>query len=184
MKYCKLLSTLFAACVTFFLTGCHITLTNLTPKDVPQNPSGIYTMSVATEITDGNVSEESIEANVIIDGKKFEMEPTELAPNVFEFDYALPKGRDSARYYYEVNYTFENTSSKVRTKVSELSEMFLTNRYVVTLETSRAPVGSVVPVLGRGFTPSDAIVVGPIAADTEFVSENVIKFTILCKKRN
>lgn len=178
MKNCKLLSTLFAAGVTFFLTGCHITLTNLTPERVPQNPSGIYTMSVATEITDGNVDPETIEASVIIDGKKFDMESSEVAPNVFEFDYALPKGRDSASYYYEVNYSFDSGSSKVRTKVSELSDLLLTNRYVVTLETNRAPVGSVVPVLGRGFTPSDAIVVGPIAADTEFVSENVIKFTV------
>ena len=123
MKYCKLLSTLFAACVTFFLTGCHITLTNLTPERVPQNPSGIYTMSVSTEITDGNVDPETIEARVVIDGKKFEMESSEVAPSVFEFDYALPKGRDSASYYYEVNYSFGSGSSKVRTKVSELSDL-------------------------------------------------------------
>ncbi|MEM7671706.1 MAG: cell surface protein [Verrucomicrobiota bacterium] len=178
MKYFHLISKVFAASVTFFLTGCHISLTNLTPKDVPQNPSGIYTLGVSAEITDGNVDSESIEASVVIDGKKYPMVPSEGAQNVFQFDYALPKDRDSAKYYFEVDYTFETGSGKVRTEIGELSEFFLTNRYVVTLETSRAPVGTVVPVLGRGFTPSDTIIMGPIAADTRYVSENVIEFTV------
>ena len=178
MKFFKIISTAFMAGVTVFLTGCHITLTNLTPKDVPQNPSGIYTMAVSTEITDRNVDPESVEVFLVIDGKKHPMVASESAPNVFQFDYALPKGRDAASYYYEVNYQFEVKNGKIRTKTGDLNDFFLTNRYVVTLESSRAPVGSVIPVLGRGFTPSDTIIVGPVAADTRFVSENVIEFTV------
>lgn len=170
----------FLASVTFFLSGCYVTLTNLTPSEIPQNPSGIYTLSVATEIIDGNVDPESIEANVVIDGKKYAMAPSDNAPSIFQFDYALPKERDNARYYYEVNYRFDTQSGngKLRTEISDVADFFLTNRYVVTLETSRAPVGTVVPVLGRGFAPSDSIIMGPVAADTRFVSDNVIEFTV------
>lgn len=178
MKYFPLISKVLAASVTFFLTGCHISLTNLTPKDIPQNPSGIYTLGVSTDITNGNVDKETIEASVIIDGEKYPMVPSDTAEGVFQFDYALPRDRDSAKYYFEVNYQFESGSETVRTKIGELNEFFLTNRYVVTLETNRAPVGTVVPVLGRGFTPSDSIIMGPIAADTRYVSENVIEFTV------
>ena len=178
MKNFKLISTILTAGVTFFLTGCHITLTNLTPKEIPQNPSGIYTLSVSTEITNAKIDPSTVEAFAIVDGEKFEMVPSDTAENMFQFDYALPKDRDNARYYYQINYNFEDSSGKPKTKIGELTEFFLTNRYVVTLETSRAPVGTVVPVLGRGFTASDSIIVGPVAADTRYVSENVIEFTV------
>ena len=125
MNISKLSSMALVACVTFFLTGCHITLTNLTPKEIPQNPSGIYTLSVSTEVTNGQVDKDTVEAFAIVDGEKFAMVQSDVAPNIFQFDYALPKDRDTARYYYEVNYALEDGSGKIRTEIGELSEFSL-----------------------------------------------------------
>ncbi|NRA25725.1 MAG: cell surface protein [Opitutales bacterium] len=180
MKFSKLIATAFAATLSFLLSGCYITTTNLTPARMPQNPSGIYTLSATTEIRDGSVDADSVRMDVVIDGETYPMVADESLPGVFNFDYVLPVGRDAARFYFVTQYKSEHSNEKSlhKEKTGSLNEFYLTNRYVVTMEANRAPVGTVIPVLGRGFGPSDTISMGPVVADTNYVSENIIEFTV------
>ena len=41
----RIFSAIFTALALLVLTGCNITITNLTPDTVPQNPSQIYTIT-------------------------------------------------------------------------------------------------------------------------------------------
>lgn len=180
MKFFPRIASIAFVTVTFLVTGCSITTTNLTPPRVPQNPSGIYTLSAATAISTDNIDRRSVKLDVVIDGETYPMSRDPQTPGIFNFDYALPADRDAAKFFYITRYktTSANAKAPYRERKSNLHQFLLSNRYVVSLETNRAPVGSTVPVLGRGFGPTDTIIVGPIATETRFISENVLHFTV------
>ncbi|MBT3470495.1 MAG: hypothetical protein HN467_14355, partial [Opitutae bacterium] len=56
MKQIKLNSSFFLyATGLLFLVGCgDLTLTNLTPKKIPKNPSRIYTLSLDAQVNNGS----------------------------------------------------------------------------------------------------------------------------------
>tara|TARA_Y100000588_G_scaffold357830_1_gene415432 strand:- start:151 stop:1053 length:903 start_codon:yes stop_codon:yes gene_type:complete len=164
----------------FFLSGCgDITLTNLTPKKLPKNPSRIYTLSVDAQINNGAVDRGSMGAEIVIDGKAYPMEKSEAGKDIYEFDYRLPGERRDAKYFYKIKYSLENIAGTTKKEVkSALQQFTLSNRYVITLESERAPVGATIPVLGRGFTEFDKIVLGEDEAITNFVSESQLSFIV------
>ncbi len=164
----------------FGLSGCGMKLINQTPDVIPQNPSSIYTLTlqVKPEVS-AEIIRESVAAAVVINGRAYAMK--RVAPDLLQFatDVELPLEQAQALYYYEITYEQKTVSGlKEKTKKSNLYRFNLANRYIVQLESDRAPVGSTIPVMGRGFTPSDTIVVGEQAAETRFVSENVLQFIV------
>src|SRR3954463_4420342 len=95
----KIILWLAAAISLVLLAGCEtVTLTDLTPKSMAENPSQIYTFSLRVTPRTSTVS--SISPNIIVDGQNYKMKPSPLGQGIYEFEYQLPAGRDRVAYYY------------------------------------------------------------------------------------
>ena len=178
----KKLSLVFSA-AALLLSGC-AGLTNLTPERMPENSSGLYTLSMSAHINDGSIVPGSIEPFIVIDEKTIPMKTVKNLEDerIYEYDYRLPKGRKGAKYYFTLKYKVKNTVESEEQERTLTSPTVYTlepvRRYVVTIQSERGPVGTVVPVLGRGFDKLDKIVIGGVPADTEYVSRATINFTV------
>lgn len=179
----KKLSFVLSAISMLVLCGC-AGLTNLTPERVPENSSGLYTLSMSAHINDGSIVPGSIQPFLVIDEKILPMQPVQNLDNerIYEYNYRLPKGRKDAKYYFMLKYKVKNSVENKEAERTLTSPTVYVlepiRRYVVTLQSERGPVGTVVPVLGRGFDKLDKIIVGGAPADTEYVSRAVINFTV------
>lgn len=168
-----------AAIGLFFLTGCDVGITNLTPGVLPENPSQIYTISTRVKPKGVNVVPGSLVVRIIIDGQSFDMRKSGLGADIYEFDYQLPAGRAEIAYYFLVNYKFE--SQGIITPREEFTDVIrskIVGRYVLSLETNRGPVGARVSVLGRGFTAQDTVTFDGTPARTVYDSPNSISFFV------
>ncbi len=172
--------TLITVCIcSFIFTGCNTTFSNLTSQRVPQNPSGIYTISLAANIGEVNYINDTLRAWIVIDGKKIEMKPSAPGSRVFEYDYAMEATRNSAIYYFEAVYkVYSNGVPEDRDYVSETHTMSLTNRYIVSMQATRGPVGAMIPVVGRGFNRFDRIAFNGVEVDTQFSSSVALSFIV------
>lgn len=163
----------------FILAGCDLAVTNLTPSKVPENPSGIYTVSMSARIRDGSVIESTVAPQVVINGRTEYMHTNPNNPRIYDYDYSMPYGQNEVAYYYVIDYqTVVHNEIRERQLTSDLYTLGIVNRYVQTLESDRAPAGATITVLGRGFTPQDTIYLGTTPADTEFISSNTLAFTV------
>jgi hypothetical protein len=175
----KKLTTALLTTILLFTTGCGVTLTNLTPRSVNANPSRTYTMSVGVDARNHSIDRDTMQMYVVVDGERHPMVPSLVAPNVFEYDYKLPQNQDQARYFYVLDYhLMDHSQSQARQAVSDLQELNPVNTYVVLMETNRAPVGSLIALSGRGFTPTDKVLIGNVEADTEYQSPTAISFRV------
>ena len=89
-------SRIFAALAVLaflLLTGCDLTITNITPETVPANPSQIYTVTARFEVKANSIVRESIHPRIVIDGQSFNMSRATAGTDLWEFDYQLPAGR-------------------------------------------------------------------------------------------
>ena len=168
------------------LTGCtSVSITNLTAPSLPENPSQIYTISLRVTTKSGSVVKKSIKPSIVIDGKNYPMPASPMGDGLFEFDYQLPPGRDEIAYYFLVQYLYEARSGFVKEEAfSELQHANIARRYVLSLEVNRGPVGARVSVLGRGFTPNDAIYFDNLPARTVYESANAISFYVPAVEAN
>ena len=163
------------------LAGCSVKIANMTPATVPTNPSGIYTLSAQTKLDYDVVDMESVQTFVVVDGEQHLMARSELGPNFFDYDYDIPSDRENARYYYILKYLLKSAEGDVRqtkTFQSDLQNLKLIDRYSITLDANRAPIGTQLAALGRGFSRSDKVFVGGVAAETQYVSANVLQFIV------
>jgi len=168
-----------AAVGLFFLTGCDVGITNLTPGALPENPSQIYTISTRVKPKSVNVVAGSLTVRIIIDGQSFDMRKSGLGRDIYEFDYQLPAGRSEIAYYFLVNYKYENQGIIVpREEFTDVIRSKIVGRYVLSLETNRGPVGARVSVLGRGFTAQDTVTFDGTPARTVYDSPNSISFFV------
>ena len=177
-KLTLLISSLFAL---VFLTGCDdIELNDLTPSAVPENPSGIYTITLEVDRVNSSVVRDSIEPSIVIDGQVYPMERSRLGGDLWEFEYRMPQGRRDASYYFQAEYGVQPRRGSIRERetASSMNSLRIVSRYALSLETHRAPVGTKVGVVGRGFRSSDEIVVGGLAAETIHHGPNSISFYV------
>lgn len=161
------------------LNANEVVINNLTPESLPQNPSEIYAINVEIATMSSNVMKECIKPMVVIDGRAHPMVKGSMGPNSFTYDYKMPSGANTARYYYEVEYetkVFEGT--KDRTIKSCLYDLKTGNRCASTLDVCRGPVGATIPVSGRGLSKGDTIMFGDTEVETMFISQNVITFKV------
>src|SRR4051812_4654848 len=108
----KILLSLSAALTIALLAGCEIvTLTNLTPASVPENPSQIYTFTLRVATRSSVVQASSVQPHLIVDGQNFDMKRSALGEGLYEFEYQLPAGRDELAYYFLVTYNVEGNNS-------------------------------------------------------------------------
>ena len=163
----------------FALAGCSQTITNLTSPQIPQNPSGIYTLSVHTSVNDDHLVPDSMKVFIEIEGTQQEMQPSPSGGDLFEYEYAMPSDRAQAKYYFTIYYTTQQNGLKQNhTITSQLYTLNIVNRYVITMEATRGPVGSTIPVVGRGFSSYDSVVIGGIEAPTTHDSVNSLTFSV------
>lgn len=174
----RYISLLLAASAMAF-AGCDVKVTDLTPPSMKANPSNIYTITAQVAVTNSAVIKESVIAEVIIDGKPHRMNPAPGGSSLYEYDFQMPSGFDEARYYLLIQYERKRTEGTSPKEIStELSSFKVERRYSVDLEVDRAPVGTKVAILGRGFSSSDKVMVGDIAAATRLESSTSLAFYV------
>lgn len=176
----KILSCFVAATLLVLLAGCDtVTLTNLTPASMPENPSQIYTFTLRVTPRTNTVPPSSVKPHIITDGKSFDMKASSLGGGLYEFEYQVPAGRDEIAYYFLVNYETEGNNTSTPGEVyTDVSKVKIVRRYVLSLEVNRGPVGARVSVLGRGFTPQDVVFFSGVAARTVCESPNALSFFV------
>jgi len=163
------------AAAAALLAGCSaVTVTNLTSSTLPENPSQIYTFTLRVIKNFDNIPDQSISARIVVDGQTYQMKKSPINEGLFEFDYQVPAGRDEIAYYYLVNYGVPPGSETY----TEVMHVKIARRYVLSLEANRGPVGSSVGLLGRGFTPRDAVAFDGTPARTIFASSTSLNFFV------
>lgn len=169
-----------ALAVSFLLAGCEtITLTNLTPASLPENPSQIYTFTLRVTPRTNTVPRSSIVPHLVVDGQSHAMKQSPIGEGLYEFEYQVPAGREEVAYYYLVNYSVEgNNVRNTQEAYTDVKRVKIVRRYVLSLEVNRGPVGSRISILGRGFTPQDAVNFDGTPARTVFESPNSLSFFV------
>lgn len=175
------LSTLLALLTLAILTACSVKIDTITPTQLPANPSNIYTISARPLVSNDVVDPKTVKMFIVIDGQKHAMQASPMGKDYFDYEYRLPKGRDSAIYYLEMHYRMRNFGdrpSPEKSLKSGTKNLQINQRYSIALDVDRAPLGTPIAVLGRGFRTSDQVFVGDQACDTRFISSNVLEFTL------
>ncbi len=184
----KIIAWLASLAGLALLAGCEtVTLTNLTPTSMPENPSQIYTFSLRVTPRSNTIPSATVAPHIIVDGQSYAMKQTPIGEGLYDFEYQLPAGREEVAYYFLVNYSIEgNGTMTPHETYTDVSHVKIVRRYVLSLEVNRGPVGARISVLGRGFTPQDAINFSGGPARTVFESPNAISFFVppLAANRN
>jgi hypothetical protein len=155
----QLIAASGAALVLAALTGCDtVALTNLTPSSLPKNPSGIYTFTLRVLPKSVSVIPDSITPRIVVGAESHDMKRSDVSTQIYEYDYKLSQFQNDISYYYLVSY---NTGGNIVTGSHQaytgVLHSAIVNRYVLSLEVNRGPVGARIGILGRGFTPQDLI---------------------------
>lgn len=177
----KVRSSLFALIplLALLLGGCSVAVVNQTPEIIPQNPSNLYTLTTLVNVDGTGVIKDTIRAHAVINGQTYPMTPVSPGSRLYAVDVPLPPDQAQAVYYFSIEYEVKSSQSiRRKTIKSDLHRFNLANRYIIQLQTDRAPVGSTIPVLGRGFSPSDTILVGEAFADTRFITDSLLQFVV------
>jgi len=165
--------------IALFFAGCNLKVIDLTPSSMKANPSNTYTITAQIKVKSSTIIEGSLRPEVIIDGKAFPMTRAPGADDLFEYDYRMPSGRSKAAYYLLVRYDVKAEGNYIPREIfTALSNLNVENRYTVELEVDRAPVGSKVAILGRGFTQNDKVLVGGTPAATSLDSATSLSFYV------
>ncbi|MDQ5978108.1 MAG: hypothetical protein QG602_1080 [Verrucomicrobiota bacterium] len=172
----RIFPALIALLMLLLVSGCNLTITNLTPETVPQNPSQIYTISASFRAS-RQVETATIRPRIIIDGQGYAMNRSPAGADLWEFDYQLPASRTNATYYFICEYMTKG-SSDVQDIYSELQSLNISGRYVIRAEATRAPVGSRVSILGAGFSPADIVYFDSNPTRTVFESPSSLSFFV------
>jgi hypothetical protein len=172
----RIFPALAVGLLMLLVAGCNLTITNLTPDTVPQNPSQIYTITASFR-PGAQVEPSSIQPRIIIDGQAHALTRSTVGNDIWEFEYQLPAGRTSASYYFICDYRTKN-SSDTQEIYSELQTMNIAGRYVIRPEATRAPVGSRVSILGAGFSTADIVYFDNTPARTVFESPSSLSFFV------
>jgi hypothetical protein len=174
----KILLHAVALITLFTLGGCDsVTLTDLTPRSVAENPSQIYTFTLRVAKRSNTIT--GISPSIVMDGRSFPMRAGGVGEGLYEFEYQLPAGRDRIAYYFLVSYMVEGNNVQTPGEAyTQVETVQIVRRYVLSLEVNRGPVGARISVLGRGFTPQDRILFNGTAARTNFESANSLSFYV------
>src|SRR5215212_3247072 len=174
----KIIAWLTSALSLALLAGCEtVTLTDLTPKSMAENPSHIYTFSLRVTPRINTVS--GVTPHIIVDAQNHNMKKSPLGEGIYDFEYQLPAGRDRLAYYFLVNYMVEGNGLQTPQETyTGVANVQIVNRYVLSLEVNRGPVGARISVLGRGFTPQDVVHFNGSPTRTAYESPNSLSFFV------
>ncbi len=176
----KLFSFTVALVLSATFLGCNHPVTNITLPQAAENQSHIYTLFVSARVNEHALVEGSIHAFITIDGVEHEMGLAPYGDRLYQYEYQMPGDRSQAKYFFSIRYQ-EKVETLIKDREQRSSETYtlnVVNRYVLAMEATRGPVGSVIPVVGRGFSRLDRIVIGGIEAPTSVASSNALTFTV------
>ncbi|MBC2605491.1 IPT/TIG domain-containing protein [Pelagicoccus albus] len=165
--------------IALFLAGCDLKVIDLTPSTLKANPSRTYSITAQVSVKNNAVVDGSVSPDIVIDGQVHKMSRVPGSDSLYEYDYRMPAGRDKAAYYLLVRYQRKTASSTVSKEIpTEVKTITVENRYSVELEVNRAPVGTRIAILGRGFTSDDKVMVGGTPAVTQAESSTSLAFYV------
>ena len=166
--------------LAFCLTGCSVKIVNTTPDIAPASPTGNYTLSAHAQVKKQTVVPSSLKAFVVIEGEQRAMTATTTAPNLFEYDYQAPVGKELTRFYYVLNFdTQKNDETPTSVQIiSDLYQVQLPSQITLTIDKTRAAVGTRVSINGQGFTNQDIVFVDRTPAETVFTSPTKLQFVV------
>ena len=164
----------------FYLTGCSVKIVNTTPDIAPASPTGNYTLSAHAQVKKKTVVPSSLEAFVVIDGEQRAMTATTTAQKFFEYDYQAPVGKDLTRFYYVLNFNTQKEDGTLTSVqiISDLYQVQLPNQITLTIDKTRAAVGTRVSINGQDFTNQDVVFVDHTLAETAFISPTKLQFVV------
>jgi hypothetical protein len=170
-----------ALCLT--LVGCQTpAITNLTPLSLPENPSQIYTISARIVPKDSGFVQGTLVPSLVIDGQSLVLKKSALGEDIYEIDYQVPAGRSELTYYIQINYQIQHSNGLVasREDYTPLLRAQILSRYVLgdAIEANRGPVGALIGINGRGFTPNDIVYFDSTPVRTVFESARSIGFYV------
>lgn len=161
------------------LGGGEIVIKNLTPEQMPQNPSETYSINVEVSSMSSDVNKDRIKPSVVINGEVHPMTKEGVDANSFTYDFKMPAGANTTRYYFLVEYATKVFGvEKVRPMQSKLYDLHLINRYPSSMGISRGPVGAIIPLAGRGLSEGDTIVFGDTEVETHYMGHNALSFRV------
>ncbi|MFT3870508.1 MAG: cell surface protein [Nibricoccus sp.] len=169
------------AALSLMLTGCYTaSITNLTPSTFPENPSQIYTISARVNPRDADYVPGTVVPMLVIDGQSIALKKSPLGQDIWEVDYQVPAGRNELVYYIQTNYQIQRSNglTSSREDYTPLQRSQILSRYIVSIEANRGPVGALVRISGRGFTPNDIINFDETPVRTVFESAGSIGFYV------
>lgn len=170
-----------AAALTLTLAACNTaSITNLTPQTFPENPSQIYNISARINPRDSGYIQGTLVPTLVIDGQSMVMKKSPLGADIYEIDYQIPAGRSELVYYIQIDYQTQQSSGLTasRSDFTPLQRAQILNRYVLSIEANRGPVGALVGILGRGFTPNDIVYFDDTPVRTVFESGKSVGFYV------
>jgi len=164
----------------FYLTGCSVKIVNTTPDIAPASPTGNYTLSARAQVKKKTVVPSSLEAFVVIDGEQRAMTAATTAPNLFEYDYQAPAGKELTRFYYVLNFNTQKEDETLTSVqiISDLYQVQLPNQITLAIDKTRAAVGTRVSIKGQNLTNQDIVFVDHTPAETVFISPTKLQFVV------
>jgi len=115
--------------LAFLASGCTTTtLTNLTPKEMPRNPNGLYQFEVIWDSNQQSIVKDSIKGYVVIGTEMFSMKKTPLLKNRWEGLVPIPADKDLVNYYYKFDYQYRSfPDRRYNSKLSPPYELKIVN---------------------------------------------------------
>jgi len=162
------------------MSGCaSVVISNLTPSTLPENPSAIYTFTLRATPKLNTIVKGTMNPQIVVDGQTFAMKKSSIGEDLYEFDYQLPAGRQEMNYYFIVDYEIESSVKNVSSQAfTELQHTSLVHRYVISLESTRGPIGSSISLVGRGFNPQDVVCFDGTPVRTVYNSQSSLNFFV------
>ncbi|HOX03210.1 MAG TPA: hypothetical protein P5555_13250 [Candidatus Paceibacterota bacterium] len=109
----------WAVLLVAMATGCHTTVTNLTPSQQVRNKAGMYPLSVAWDSNQQSLQKETIEACVQVGLQIYPMQSTPLVKNRWET--LVPVPADQSLLNYRFKFDYESLGMPHRRQNSRLS---------------------------------------------------------------
>tara|TARA_B100000959_G_C14819021_1_gene557029 strand:- start:483 stop:956 length:474 start_codon:yes stop_codon:yes gene_type:complete len=97
----------FICASIFLLTGCTTsTITNLTPRVLPHNQAGLYTVEAMFQSNQRSLDKTTMKPMVIYNNQAFPMRKTELAKGRWETLVPIPGGTKVINYHFKFDYQY------------------------------------------------------------------------------
>lgn len=98
------LGLVFAGCTAM----TSINLTNLTPRQQPRNPNGLYPVEVAWDSNQQNIVQDSIKGYVVVGEVAYPMERQAVLTNRWETFLPVPADKTTVNYQFKFDYLYKD----------------------------------------------------------------------------